>query len=66
MKEKVIFVFDKCLRTPKLPDELAQHVSNKSFSDQFFHIFLSKVQNIAVFSTIYMIRNRFFGPRELI
>ena len=28
--------------------------------------FFSKVQNMIVFSIIYMIRIRFFGPRELI
>ena len=38
----------------------------KSFSDEVFLHFSSKVQNLTVFSIIYMIRNRFFGPRELI
>ena len=31
----------------------------------FFLDFSSKVQNLAVFSTIYMIRIRFSGSREL-
>ena len=42
------------------PDELAQHVSKKSLSDELFLICPSKVQNLAVFSINYMIRIRFF------
>ena len=38
----------------------------KFLSDELFFIFLSKVQNLTVFSIIYMIRIRFFGPREII
>ena len=34
----------------------------KSLSDELFLHFSSKVQNLAVFSIIYMIRIRFFGP----
>ena len=45
------------------PDELAQHVSKKSLSDELFLHFSSKVENLTVFSIIYMIRIRFFGPR---
>ena len=37
------------------PDELAQHVSKKSPSDEFFLHFSSKVQNLTVFSIMYMI-----------
>ena len=37
----------------------------KSFSDELFLHFSAKVQNLTVFSFIYMIRIRFFGPREL-
>ena len=33
---------------------------------ELFLIFRSKVQNITVFSIIYMIRIRFFGPGDLI
>ena len=44
------------------PDELAQNVSKKSPSDELFLLFSSKVQNRTVFSIIYMIRIRFFGP----
>ena len=36
----------------------------KSLSDDSF-VFSAKVQNLTVFSFIYMIRIRFFGPREL-
>ena len=38
----------------------------KTFSDELSSILSLKVQNLAVFSIIYMIRIRFFGPRELI
>ena len=38
----------------------------KNFSDELFLHFSSKVQNLTVFSIIYMIRIRFFGPGELI
>ena len=48
------------------PDDLAQNVSKKSLSDELFFHFSSKVQNFTVFSIIYMIRIRFFGPGELI
>ena len=47
------------------PDELAQYVSNKNFSDELF-LFSLKVLNLTVFSIVYMIRIRFFEPRELI
>ena len=49
------------------PDELAQNVSKKNpFQTNYSSIFSAKVQNLAVFSFIYMIRIRFFGPQELI
>ena len=49
------------------PDELAQNVSKKNrFWTNYCSIFSSKVQNLTVFSIIYMIRIRFFGPRELV
>ena len=38
----------------------------RSPSDELFLHFSAKVQNLAVFSFIYMIRIRFFGPGELI
>ena len=38
----------------------------KSLSDELFLHFSSKVQNLTVFSIIYMIRIRCFGPGELI
>ena len=37
----------------------------KNFPDELFLHFSSKVQNLTVFSIIYMIRIRFFGPGEL-
>ena len=65
MKEEI--VFSKNVSTPKNPtDEIVQKVSNKSFSDELFLILPSRVQNLRVFSIFHMIRNRFFGPRELI
>ena len=49
------------------PDELAQNVSKKNpFRTNYSSIFPSKVQNLTVFSIIYTIRIRFFGPGELI
>ena len=51
---------------PNPPDELAQNVSKNPFRTNYSSIFSSKVQNLTVFSIIYMIRIRFFGPRELI
>ena len=50
----------------KPPDELAQNVSKKNSFRTNYSSFSSKVQNLTVFSIIYMIRIRFFGPRELI
>ena len=50
------------------PDELAQNVSKKKKKPSrtnYSSIFSSKVQNLTVFSIIYMIRIRFFGPGEL-
>ena len=47
------------------PDESAQHVSDKNpRRTNYSSIFLSKVQNLTVFSIIYMIRIRFFGPEN--
>ena len=42
------------------PGELAQNVSKKSPLDELFLHFSSKVQNLTVFSIIYMIRIRIF------
>ena len=56
------FFEKKCLRKPPYPpDELAQDVSKKSLSDELLLHFSSKVQNLTVFSIIYMIRIRFSG-----
>ena len=44
------------------PDELAHNVSKKnSRRTNYSSIFCSKVQNLTVFSIIYMIRIRFSG-----
>ena len=51
--------------TSNPPDELAQNVSKKIPVRRILPPFSAKVQNLAVFSFIYMIRIRFFGPREL-
>ena len=49
-------------------DELAQHVSKKKKNRRtnYSSSFSSKFQSLTVFSIIYMIRIRFFGPEELI
>ena len=65
MKDKMFFFLGINVSEPSDPsDELAQSASKKSLSDEFF-IDFSKVQNLTVFSIIYTIRIRFFGPREL-
>ena len=67
MKEKSFF-FKKNVSEPSNPPaELAQNVSKKNpFRTNYSSIFSEKVQNLTVFSIIYMIRIRFFGPGELI
>ena len=67
-KEKMILFTKKNVSRPSNPpDELAQNVSKKNpFRTNYSSIFSAKVQNLAVFSFIYMIRIRFFGPQELI
>ena len=45
------------------PDEFANNVSKKI---PFRRIFVRKFRFFLVFSIIYMIRTRIFGPRELI
>ena len=57
----------KVSRPSNPPDDLVQNVSEKNPSrTNYSSIFSAKVQNLTVFSLIYMIRIRFFGPRELI
>ena len=51
---------------PQIRQMNSKCFGKKSLSDELFIIFPSKVQNRTVFSIIYMIRIRFFGPRELI
>ena len=67
MKEKRIFFVKNVSEPSNPPDELAQNVSKKNHRrTNCSSIFPSKVQNLTVFSIIYMIRIRFFGPGELI
>ena len=63
-----IFFFQKNVSGPSNPpDYLAQNVSKKNpRRTNYSSIFSAKVQNLTVFSIIYMIRIRFFGPGELI
>ena len=67
-ERKKFFFFPKNVSRPSNPPaELAQNVSKKNpFRTNYSSIFSAKVQNLAVFSFIYMIRIRFFGPQELI
>ena len=66
MKDKIKDQEKMFENSPNPPGELAQNVSRKNpFRTNYSSIF-SKVQNLTVFSIIYMIRIRFFGPRELI
>ena len=64
MKENLFF--KNVSRPSNPPDELVQNDSKKSLSDELFLHFSSKVQNLTVFSIIYMIRIRFFRPVESI
>ena len=64
-ERKLIFWWKNVSEPSNPPGELAQNVSKKSLSVELFRIFPSKVPNLTVFSIIYMIRIRFFGPREL-
>ena len=55
-EERMKFLFLKNVSRPSNPpDELAQNVSKKSPSELFLHVSW-KVQNLTVFSIIYMIR----------
>ena len=66
-ERKSFFFLKNVSRPSNPPDELAQNVSKKNpFRTNYSSIFSAKVQNLAVFSFIYMIRIRFFGPQELI
>ena len=68
MKDKIKGSGEKMFgNTPKPLGELAQNVSRKNpFRTNYSSICSSKVQNLTVFSIIYMIRIRFFGSGELI
>ena len=67
MKENKIFSQKNVSGHSNPADEIAQHNSNKNpFRTNCSFIFPSKVPNLTVFSIIYMIRIRFFGPGELI
>ena len=67
MKRDEKTIFSKNVSEPSNPpDELAQNVSTQNpRRTNYSSIFLSKVENLTVFSIIYMIRIRFFGPGEL-
>ena len=62
MKENISFL-KNVWQPPNLPDELAQNVSKEMLGGRIIPL-SSKVQNLIVFWTIYMIRIRFFGPGE--
>ena len=64
MKEEIFFL--KMFQDPQTRQMNFQNVSKKSLSDELFLHFSSEVQNLTVFSIIYIIRIRFFGPGELI
>ena len=54
MKEKKFLFVKNDSRNSNPPDELAQHVSKKYLSDELLQ-FSPKVQNLTVFSIIYII-----------
>ena len=57
----------KCFKTLQPARRISPRCfEKKSLSDELFLHFSSKVQNLTVFSIIYMIRIPFFGPGELI
>ena len=62
-----MFLFEKMFQDPQTPpDASAQHVSNKNLRrTNYSSIFPSKNQNLTLFSIIYMIRIRFFGPWKI-
>ena len=55
---------DPQTRQMNLPNMFRKKKKNRRTN--YSSIFPSKVQNLTVFSIIYMIRIRFFGPGELI
>ena len=64
MKEDIV---ENMSEKKKTPGELAHLMfRTKKPCGRFSTVFLRNVQNLTVVSTIYMIRIRFFGPRELI
>ena len=65
-REEIMIFLKKCLRTPNPPDELAQHVSKKSFSDELFLHLIFESSESDRFPIIHMIRIRFFWPGEKI
>ena len=72
MKDKMkrdggdFFFFGSMLKDPQTRQRnLAQNVSKKSPSDELFLHFSFESAESGRFSIIYMIRIRFFGPREL-
>ena len=59
------FCLEKMFQNLKPAWWISWKCSEKSLSDELFLFFSSKVQNLTVFSIIYMIRIRLFGPDEL-
>ena len=62
---KEIFFLKNVSEHPNPPDELAQNVSKKIFFGRIIPHFSSKVQNLTVFSIVYMIRIRFFRTENI-
>ena len=62
-EERRYDVVEKRLKPKNPPDEKAHHDSKKCPPDE---LFVRKFRISPVFSIIYMVRIRIFGPRELI
>ena len=62
MKEKILL--KNVWEFPYSLDELAQNVSKKIPFGRIIPLFFSKVQSFTVFSVLYMIRIRLFGPEN--
>ena len=69
-ERKDVFFCEKCLRTLKSARRKTQNVSKKKKNIPFGRIippfFFESSESDRFFSIVYMIRIRFFGPRELI
>ena len=67
MKEEIFF--QKMFQDPQTRQmnqpKMFRKKKKNPFRMNYYSIFSAKVENLTVFSIIYMIRIRFFGPREL-